>query len=133
MSTLPEWNTQTFGCLIRDDVAIRSLMRTTLTASLPVPVVSRTADTQAPLELDFSIELDGAAFNAWVQWTTYDLNDGALPFTMYLPWGTRQPRVRARLAGAWNARHLDTDRWVVAGVMEIERESLPRFSGGVYA
>lgn len=105
-------------------------MRTALTASLPMPMISRTGDTQAPLELSYGLDMDEAGFGAWQQWVTYDLADGALPFGLYLNWGTQQPRVRARLVGGWNATKGIDNRWQISGEMEIERESLPPFSGG---
>jgi hypothetical protein len=127
---LPEWNTKAFGCLLRDAVELRSLMRTQISASLPAPLVSRAADASAPVSLRFQIDMSHAEFRSWEQWFTYDLFDGSLPFVMFLPWGTQQPRVRCRLADAWSARRELGDRWSVSGVIEIERESLPRFSGG---
>lgn len=128
---LPQWNVAAFGCLIRDEVQLRSLLRTQLSASLPAPFLSRKADMSAPVELDFSAEMTDGEFRAWEQWFTYDLYDGTLPFTMFLPWGPVQPQVRCRLVSAWQAQRLEGARWKVNGVMEIERESLPRWSGGV--
>ena len=129
---MPSWNTPLFGCLTRDNSSVSSLMRTVVSGSTPVPFVSRKGDTSAPLELTFGINVDDAGFRAWQQWVTYDLNDGALPFTIYLPWGTLQPRVRARLLGEWVAQRF-ANRWVITGVMELERWTLPRFSGGAGA
>jgi hypothetical protein len=128
--TLPKWNVKEFGCLLRDDVQIASLLRTQLTASLPQPFVTRRADESAPLQLDYTIEVDDDGFRAWEQWTTYDLNDGSLPFTMFLPWGPEQPQVRCRLNGPWHAQHQDNVRWKISGAMQIEREGLPLWSGG---
>ena len=128
---LPEWNVRVFGCLIRDEVQLQSLLRTQLSASMPAPFVSRAADQAAPLEVTFGIEVSEAGFRAWQQWFTYDLYDGSLAFTMFLPWGTKQPEVHCRLSSDWTAQRLDANRWHVAGAMQIERESLPRFSGGV--
>lgn len=127
---LPQWNVRAFGCLIRDAAQLRSLLRTQMSASLPAPFLSRSADQAAPIELRFTLDMSVAQFASWQQWYTYDLNDGSLPFVMYLPWGTQQPRVRCRLVEAWDARRVLGDRWTVAGLMEVERESLPRFSGG---
>lgn len=127
---LPAWNTRAFGCLLRDPSEFRSLLRTQLSASLPSPFLSRAADSSAPLELSFALEMTDGGFASWIQWTTYDLYDGSSAFTMYLPWGTQQPRVRARLLGAWNALRTANSTWEVSGAMEIERASLPRFSGG---
>ena len=127
---LAQWKSA-FGCLIRDETAFRSLLRTALSGSLPAPFVSRTADVSAPLEVRFALEMGNAAFAAWEQWYVYDLHDGALPFQMFLPWGTAQPSIRARLLGDWSARRTpDALRWMVNGALEIERESLPKFSGG---
>jgi hypothetical protein len=108
-------------------------MRTVVSASLPTPWVSRKGDTSAPLLLQFSIDVDETGWRAWQQWTTYDLADGALSFTMFLPWGTRQPQIRARLIGEWSAQRMLAGRWEIAGVMELERWTLPRFSGGANA
>lgn len=130
---VPQWNSALFGCLIRDEAALRSLMRTVLTSEVPLPMVSRKGDTSAPLELQFGIEVSEAGFRAWQQWTTYDLAEGSLPFDMFLPWGTVEPRVRARLVAPWQAVRFDVERWSISGVMQIERRSLPRFSGGVSA
>lgn len=131
MSTLPAWNDAAFGCLLRDLVQFQSLLRTTLTASLPAPFVSRKADTSAPVQVGFTIELTSRQLQAWLQWFTYDLNDGALPFTMFITWGTVQRQVRCRLVGDWQGQRLDSMRWNISAALEIERESLPRFSGGV--
>jgi hypothetical protein len=128
---IPKWNTRAFGCLIRDQTEVRSLMRTQLSASLPAPFVSRAGDSSAPIDLRFGVEMTTAELRAFEQWFTYDLQDGSLPFTMFLPWGTQQPQVKCRLAEQWVAQRLDAQRWQVSGRMEIERESLPRFSGGV--
>ena len=128
--TLPAWNDQAFGCLLRDATTLRSLMRTQLSASLPAPFVSRAADQSAPVEINFAIEMGAAQFRSWEQWFTYDLHDGSLPFTMFIPWGTQQPQVRCRLTSDWQARGMTAGRWNVSGLMEIERASLPRFSGG---
>lgn len=128
--SLPKWNTRAFGCLLADQTQLRSLMRTQLSASLPAPFVSRSADQAAPLDLRFAIEVSDAEFRAWLQWFTYDLHDGSLAFTMFLPWGTAQPAVRCRLSENWTAQRLAGARWQIGGRMEIERESLPRFSGG---
>jgi hypothetical protein len=133
MSTLPSWDARLFGCLTRDNTNVESVMRTQVSASLPIPWVSRKGDTSAPLQLQFAIDVDDPGFRAWQQWWTYDLADGSLSFTLYLPWGTRQPRVRARLMNAWRAQRLDSARWTIAGVMELERWTLPRFSGGAHA
>jgi len=127
-NSLPAWK---FGCLPRDSVGVSSLMRTVLTGSLPVPMFSEKGDTQAPLELSFTLDLDEALFGAWQQWVAYDICEGAVPFTIYIPWGTQQPRVRARLLGGWQAKHDEGNRWQVSGTIDIERESLPAFSGGV--
>jgi len=132
MAELPEWNAAVFGCLTRDSCSVESLMRTAVTASLPTPWVSRKADTSAPLLLAFGINVTDAALAAWMQWVTYDLADGVLSFTLELPWGTLLPTVRARLMGAWRADR-DGVRWQVSGQMELERWTLPRFSGGAYA
>ena len=132
MATLPKWNVAAFGCVPRDGAGVRSLMRTQLSASLPMPMVSRKADTQAPLELVFALDMNDNGFRAWQQWVVHDLADGVLPFTVFLPWGTQQPRVRARLVGGWSATSDGAGRWRVGGVMEIERETLPRFSGGAF-
>lgn len=126
---LPQWNTKAFGCLIRDATELRSLLRTQLSASLPAPFVSRAADQSAPLSISFGLEMSDAEFKSWQQWVDYDLVDGSLPFTMFLPWGPVQPQVRCRLFD-WNARRLNQERWGVSGAMEIERASLPRWSGG---
>jgi hypothetical protein len=127
------WRADQFGCLTRDSVSVLSLLRTQMTESLPVPMVSRKGDTSAPLELQFAIEVTEAGYRAWEQWWTYDLHDGALPFLIFIPWGTEQPRVRARIMGAWSATRLDSFRWRVNATMQIDRDSLPRFSGGADA
>jgi len=132
MAALPSWDQRLFGCLTRDSCSVVSLMRTSVSASTPQPFTSRKADTSAPLELTFGIDVDDAGFRAWQQWVTYDLADGALSFTIYLPWGTLQPRVRARLLGEWVAQRTGV-RWVITGAMELERWTLPRFSGGAGA
>ena len=128
---LPAWNEQAFGCLIRESVQIASLMRTAVSATFPAPFVSRTADTSAPVELDFALEMDDGEFRAWQQWYEFDLNDGSLPFTMSLPWGTELPQVRCRLMANWEGQSIDSRRWSVRGRMQIEREGLPEFSGGL--
>ena len=130
---LASWNPALFGCLTRDSCSVESLMRTQVSVQLPAPFVSRRADTSAPLLLSFAIDVNDAGFRAWQQWVTYDLADGALSFTIYIPWGTRQPRIRARLFGDWTATRIDAARWQISGVMEIERWTLPRFSGGANA
>jgi hypothetical protein len=133
MAGLPSWNTPLFGCLTRDNTNVESVLRTTLSASLPEPFVSRKADTSAPVNVTFGIDVSEAGWRAWQQWYTYDLADGVLSFYLYLPWGTLQPRVRARLIGAWHASRVAGLRWQVTGLMEIERWTLPRFSGGANA
>jgi hypothetical protein len=133
MSSPAAWNEAQFGCILRDSASVASLMRTALSGSLPVPVVSRKADTSAPLEMSFGLEVSEAGWRAWQQWVTYDLADGSLPFYFFLPWGTVQPRVRARLIGSYQAVRIGGARWAISGVMQIERESLPRFSGGALA
>lgn len=133
MGALPAWNAAAFGCLTRDNCAVRSRMRTALTGELPVPMVSRKADTSAPVEMDFALDVAGDGWAAWQQWTTYDLVDGSLPFTVFIPWGLAQPLVTARLLGGWSANRLDSFRWQISGTFEIERATLPRFSGGVSA
>lgn len=133
MGALPAWNSAAFGCLIRDASQFVSRMRTAITVGLPVPFVSRKGDTSAPVELAFGIELDEVGFDAWVQWYTYDLADGSLPFTLPLPWGTEQITARACLVAGWSAAHIAAGRWAVSGTMQIERASLPRFSGGAHA
>lgn len=130
---LPQWNTRLFGCLTRDATGIRSRTRTATSSSLPSPVVSRKADTSAPVEIAFAIDVDDAGRRAWEQWTTYDLFDSSLPFTMFLPWGTVQPRVRARLLGTWQMTRQASGRWTISGQLEIDRFTLPRFSGGALA
>jgi hypothetical protein len=133
MGALPAWLTAQFGCLIRDASQFRSLMRTAVTANLPVPFVSRKGDTSAPVVLAFGIEVDSAGYSAWVQWYTYDLADGSLPFTLPLPWGTSQIVARARLSGNWYATRAANNRWAINGTAEIDRASLPHFSGGANA
>lgn len=127
---LPKWNYVAFGCLLRDEAQMRSLMRTQLSASLPAPFMSRRADESKPVELDFAIALDDNGMRAWEQWFTYDLWDGTLPFTMFLPWGDAQPQVRCRLVDLWTAQRVNSVQWRLGGRMQIERESLPRWSGG---
>lgn len=127
---IPEWNATAFGCLLRDEVQLASLMRTQLTASLPQPFISRRADESAALDLAYAISVDDNGWRAWQQWTTYDLYEGSLPFTMWIPWGTEQAQVRARLSGPWEARRSDNLNWKITGDLQIERESLPRWSGG---
>lgn len=133
MSELPHWDPAQLGCLTRDNTSVESAMRTAVTASLPLPWVSRKADTSAPLLLSFGIDVTQAGWTAWQQWVAYDLADGVLSFTIYLPWGTANPRVRARLMGEWRAERQDGERWVITGTMELERWTLPRFSGGANA
>lgn len=127
---LPEWNSAAFGCLIRDSNEIRSLMRTQISASLPAPLLSRSADSSAPLAMRFTLEMNEGQFRAWLQWFTYDLFEGSLPFLMSLPWGTQQPQVRCRLIDQWRAQRFNVTLWELTAGLEIERESLPRFSGG---
>lgn len=131
MSTLPTWNDAQFGCVLRDAAQFQSLLRTQLSASMPAPFVSRRADPSAPVQLTFSIEVSDAGRRTWDQWFTYDLNDGSLPFVIYLPWGTQQPPLRCRMVSDWNGQRIDALRWRISGVIEIERESLPKFSGGL--
>jgi hypothetical protein len=133
MAAPAEWNTAQFGCLIRDSVQVLSLMRTILTANMPQPMVSRKADTSAPVEFQFGLDLDRAGFAAWSQWWTFDLNDGQLPFTMFIPWGEGEALIRARIVGPWSATRIDSMRWSLAATMQVDRDSLPRFSGGAYA
>jgi len=57
---LPQWNTKVFGCLIRDEVELRSLLRTQLSASLPAPFVSRSSDASAPIEVRYAIDVSDA-------------------------------------------------------------------------
>lgn len=133
MGSLPTWNAAAFGCLTRDNCSVRSRMRTALSDSLPVPVVSRKSDTSACVEMDFAIDVPNDGWAAWQQWTTYDLVDGSLPFTIPIPWGTAQPFVTARLLGGWTAARLDSLRWQISGAFEIERATLPRFAGGASA
>jgi len=132
VAALPAWNTAAFGCIVRESVDVRSLLRTQLSGSFPAPFLSRSADSSAPIELSFGLDMSDAQFRAWQQWYVYDLNDGSLPFSMFLPWGTEQPSVRCRLLGDWSANRVRGDRWQVGGAIEIERESLPRFSGGAF-
>lgn len=127
---LPQWNTNAFGCLLREEAQIVSLMRTVCTDALPAPIVTRTGDVSAPVQMGFGLQLSDAQFRSWSQWTTYDLNDGSLPFTMHIPWGTEQPLVRCRLIQSWVAHRINSQTWNVRGTMEIERESLPLWSGG---
>ena len=131
MNPLPEWNTKVFGCIDRNAAGLTSLMRTQLSAALPAPFVSKKADQSAPVELAFSILLNDDNFKSWIQWVTYDLNDGSLPFTMFLNWGTVQPRVRCLLMEAWTAQRLNSWNWTVSGRLQIDRSNLPAFSGGV--
>ena len=133
MGAPAQWNAAQFGCLTRDSVSILSRMRTAITSTLPVPMVSRRADTSAPLELAFTIDVDEAGFAAWQQWWTFDLFDGALPFLIFIPWGEEQPQVRARIMGPWSAERAGSLRWLVSATMCIDRDTLPRFSGGAYA
>jgi len=133
MGAPAQWNAEQFGCLTRESVQVMSRMRTAITGNLPVPMVSEKADTSAPLEMSFAIDVDEAGFTAWQQWWTFDLFDGSLPFLIFIPWGTEQPRVRARLIGPWTATRIDSFRWSVSATMQIDRDSLPRFSGGAYA
>lgn len=130
---VPVWNYAQFGCLTRDNTAISSRMRTALTEVMPNPPVSRKADTSASLELGFALDVSDAGRRAWEQWVTYDLVDGSLPFSIYLPWGTEQPSVHARLVGEWESTLVPGGRWTITGAMEIERGTLPRFSGGAHA
>ena len=127
---VPQWN-PAFGCVVREAAQLRSLLRTHLSGSLPAPFLSRKGDTSAPVEFDIGLDMDDATFHAWEQWFSYDLFDGALPFTIFLPWGTEQPKVRVRFIAAWQAQRLEGARWSVSATLEIERESLPLFSGGV--
>lgn len=133
MGTLPAWNVAAFGCLTRDNCAVRSRMRTALSDSLPGPMVSRTADTSAPVEMDFGLDVPETGWTAWQQWTTFDLVDSSLPFTLAIPWGIGQAIVTARLLGGWRAARIDSLRWLISGTLEIDRATLPRFSGGVSA
>lgn len=133
MAALPEWNQAQFGCLVRDETTVESVMRTQVSASLPEPFVSRKADTSAPVNLSFAINVSEAGWRSWQQWVTYDLADGSLSFLIYLPWGEQTPQVRARLIGQWVAVRDDGGRWSISGAMEIERWTLPRFSGGAHA
>jgi len=133
MGALPAWNPAAFGCLTRDNTIVRSRMRTALTSDMPVPMVSRKADTSAPVEMDFALDVANDGWAAWQQWTTYDLVDASLPFTLFIPWGTVEVQARARLIGGWTAERLDSFRWQINGTFEIERASLPRFSGGASA
>ena len=133
MADLPAWNQAQFGCLTRDNTSVESLMRTLVSRELPVPAVSRKADTSAPLLLQFVIDVSNAGMLSFQQWYVYDLCDGALSFTIFIPWGTVQPRVRARMLGEWTATRVDSRRWQIGGTMELERWTLPRFSGGANA
>lgn len=133
MGVPPTWLAEQFGCILRDSAQVQSLMRTQLSASLPTPVVSRKADTSAPVQVGFELDMDDAEFRAWEQWTTYDLFDASLPFSIWLPWGTAQMQAHARLIDAWQATRIDSFRWTVSGLMEIDRASFPRFSGGAHA
>jgi hypothetical protein len=127
------WNEDQFGCLTRDSVRVVSFARTAMTQGLPVPMVSEKADTSAPVEMNFALDVDNAGARAFEAWWTYDLHDGALPFLIYIPWGTEQPRVRARIMGEWQASRLDSFRWKISATMQIDRDTLPRFSGGAHA
>jgi len=133
MGALPAWNSAAFGCLIRDASRFTSLMRTAITEGLPVPFVSRKGDTSAPVLLGFGIEVNEAGMDAWVQWYTYDLADGSLPFTLPLWWGTSEIIAHARLVGEWVATHVDHNVWSISATAQIDRASLPRFSGGANA
>ena len=133
MSALPAWNSAAFGCLLRDAAHFRSLLRTALTADVPVPMVSRKADTSAPVEFSFGLDVDDAGLAAWVQWYEFDLADGSLPFVLPIPWGTVVAQTHARLVGGWTATRIDSFRWSIGATAQIERASLPRFSGGAYA
>lgn len=133
MAALPKWNVAQFGCLTRDNTSVDSLMRNVVSSELPVPAVSRKGDTSAPLVLQFALDVTEAGMRSWQQWVVNDLADGALSFTVFLSWGTQQPRVRARLLGEWKAQRFDSFRWSIAAQMEIERWTLPRFSGGANA
>jgi hypothetical protein len=133
MGSPAHWNAAQFGCLTRDSVQVSSRERTALTANLPVPMVSKKADTSAPVEMTFALDVDAAGFAAWQQWWAYDLNDGALPFLIFIPWGGDQPQVRARLVGEWQAQRIDSLRWQIGATMQIDRDTLPRFSGGAHA
>lgn len=130
---IPAWDSQLFGCLTRDNTNVESVMRTVTSASLPLPWVSRKGDTSAPLVVSFAVDMSDAGFRAFQQWFTYDLADGVLSFTLYLPWGLLQPQVRARLTSEWRAERQDAGRWLLSGTMELERWTLPRFSGGANA
>jgi hypothetical protein len=132
MPALRSWNAAAFGCLTRENAHVTSRGRTALTVSLPTPTVSRKADTSACIEMEFGIDVTNAGWAAWQQWTSFDLLDCSLPFTIYIPWGEVQPQVRARLLGGWSASRIDSMRWQIGGLMEIERSSLPPFSGGAY-
>lgn len=128
--TLPQWKAREFGCVLRDSYSIDSLMRTQVSASMPAPFVSRSADASAPIVLRFSIDLDKAGLAVWEQWYTFDLHEGTLPFTMFLPWGDAQPQVRCRLLNAWRGQRMNSVRWMISGHLQIEREGLPAWSGG---
>jgi hypothetical protein len=127
------WRTDQFGCITRESAKALSMMRTALTETRPAPAVSRKADTSAPVELSFALDVTNAGAAAWQQWWTYDLNDGALPFLIFLPWGTDEVQARARIVGGWNAARIDSTRWKINGTMQIDRDTLPRYSGGAYA
>jgi hypothetical protein len=127
------WRPDQFGCLLRDGASVQSLLRTALTESRPSPMVSRKADTSAPVELKFALDVTDAGMGAWEQWWAYDLHDGALPFYIFIPWGTGEQRVRARIMGGWNAQRSSSTRWKIDALMQIDRDSLPRFSGGAHA
>lgn len=133
MTPLPEWNVKLFGCIDRDASGLTSMMRTQISSALPAPFVSKKADTSAPVELAFTIHLSDNNFRSWLQWVTYDLNEGSLPFTMFLNWGTVQPRVRCLLMDSWQAQRLNSMNWTVNGRLQIDRANLPPFSGGVIA
>jgi len=133
MGTEATWRPEQFGCLTRDSVRVLSMLRTQLTETRPVPMVSRKGDTSAPLEMQFALDVTNAGARAWEAWWTYDLHDGSLPFLIFIPWGTEQPRVRARIVGQWTGVRLDSFRWRINATMQIDRDSLPRFSGGAHA
>lgn len=133
MGVPASWNVEQFGCLHRDSVSALSMIRTALTEAPPTPAVSKKADTSAPVELKFAIEVTTAGALAWEQWWTYDLHDGALPFYIFIPWGTTETRARARIMGGWTATRLDSTYWRIEATMQIDRDSLPRFSGGANA
>lgn len=133
MAAVPPWLEAQFGCILRDSAAIQSLLRTQLSATLPSPLISRKADTSAAVQINFELDMDNVQITAWQQWTTYDLFDASLPFVIPIPWGTVIVGAHARLLEAWQATRVDSLRWSVTGVMEIERASLPPFSGGLSA